>query len=259
MNELQTISNVKCYIDEKGIVQLNLEDVAKGLGFTQSKRNAEYVRWERVWEYLKSFGFSPEVGKEEPYIPEPMFYLLAMKADSTSAQEFQKKVAYDILPAIRKHGMYATDELLDNPDLLIQVATALKEERKKNKELTHEVKVKDQIIGELKPKADYVDKILKNPGLVTITQIAKDYGMTGQAMNELLHSKGIQYKQSGQWLLYKEYQNLGYTHSQTVEFERTGGIPGTKLNTKWTQKGRLFLYEILKKDGIVPVIEKLVA
>jgi phage antirepressor YoqD-like protein len=152
--------------------------------------------------------------------------------------------------------MYATDELLNDPDLAIKAFTALKEERERNKLLTHEVQVKTQIIGELKPKADYVDKILKNPGLMTITQIAKDYGMSGQAMNDLLHDKYVQYKQSGQWLLYQKYQDMGYTHSDTVEFERTGGIPGTKLNTKWTQKGRLFIYNLLKEDGIVPVIER---
>lgn len=184
---------------------------------------------------------------------------LVLASRKPEAKLFKRWVTHEVLPSIRKHGMYATDELLDNPDLLIQVATALKHERERNKILETENKVKAQVISELKPKADYVDKILKNPGLMTITQIAKDYGMSGQAMNDLLHNKGIQYKQSGQWLLYKEYQSAGYTHSDTVEFERTGGIPGTKLNTKWTQKGRLFIYELLKKDEILPVIEMDVA
>lgn len=115
----------------------------------------------------------------------------------------------------------------------------------------------NQIIGELKPKADYMDNILKNPGLVTITQIAKDYGMTGQAMNALLHDLGIQYKQSDQWLLYKQYSGLGYTFSQTFDITRNDGRPDIKLNTKWTQKGRLFLYELLRGNGVFPEIEKL--
>lgn len=125
--------------------------------------------------------------------------------------------------------------------------------------LTEEVNVKNQIIGELKPKADYMDKILKNTGLVTITQIAKDYGMSGQEMNSILHSLKIQYKQSGQWLLYKEYQNCGYTHSNTVDITHSDGRPDIKMNTKWTQKGRLFLYQLLKDNGILPTIEKNVA
>lgn len=126
-------------------------------------------------------------------------------------------------------------------------------------QLIEEVNVKNQLIGELKPKADYMDKILKNPGLVTITQIAKDYGMSGQEMNNILHVLKVQYKQSGQWLLYKEYQNCGYTHSNTVDITHSDGRPDVKMNTKWTQKGRLFLYQLLKDNGILPTIEKNVA
>lgn len=125
-----------------------------------------------------------------------------------------------------------------------------------NHRLTEQVNVKDQIIGELKPRADYTDKILQNKGLVTITQIAKDYGMTGQEMNQKLHELGIQYKQSGQWLLYKDYQKLGYTHSETVDITRADGRADIKMNTKWTQKGRLFIYNKLKAEEILPIIER---
>lgn len=122
--------------------------------------------------------------------------------------------------------------------------------------LTAEVSVKNQIIGELKPKADYYDEILKNPGLVTITQIAKDYGMSGKKMNDILHGLGIQYKQSGQWLLYDKYSKNGYTHSETVDIVRSDGRRDVKMNTKWKQKGRIFLYNMLKEKGIVPMIEQ---
>lgn len=122
--------------------------------------------------------------------------------------------------------------------------------------LTAEVSVKNQIIGELKPKADYYDEILKNPGLVTITQIAKDYGMSGKKMNDILHDLGIQYKQSGQWLLYDKYSKNGYTHSETVDIVRSDGRRDVKMNTKWKQKGRIFLYNMLKDKGIVPMIEQ---
>lgn len=122
--------------------------------------------------------------------------------------------------------------------------------------LTAEVNVKNQIIGELKPKADYYDEILKNPGLVTITQIAKDYGMSGKKMNDILHDLGIQYKQSGQRLLYDKYSKNGYTHSETVDIVRSDGRRDVKMNTKWKQKGRIFLYNMLKGKGIVPMIEQ---
>src|SRR5699024_5027003 len=100
------------------------------------------------------------------------------------------------------------------------------------------------------------DRILKNKGLVTISQISKDYGMSAQAMNKKLHEFGVQYKQSNQWLLYSKYQDKGYTHSNTVDIIKKDGTPDVKMNTKWTQKGRLFLYELLKENDIVPVIEK---
>lgn len=125
-----------------------------------------------------------------------------------------------------------------------------------NQKLIEEVNVKDQVIGELKPKADYTDKILQNKGLVTITQIAKDYGMSGTEMNRKLHDLGIQFRQSGQWLLYSRYHGLGYTHSETVDIVRADGRPDVKMNTKWTQKGRLFLYDKLKDAGVIPVIER---
>ena len=125
------------------------------------------------------------------------------------------------------------------------------------KQLETTVVAKDQMIGELKPKADYTDMILQNKGLVTMTQIAKDYGMSAREMNQTLHAMGIQYKQSGQWLLYSQYHGLGYTHSETVNIVRNYGSPDVKMITKWTQKGRLFIYDSLKKSGIFPVIEQL--
>lgn len=113
-----------------------------------------------------------------------------------------------------------------------------------------------QLIGELKPKADYTDRILQSKSLVTITQIAKDYGMSGAAMNEKLHALGVIYKLGGQWLLYSKYQAKGYTHSETVGITHKDGSDDVRMNTKWTQKGRLFLYGFLKKHGILPVIEQ---
>lgn len=116
--------------------------------------------------------------------------------------------------------------------------------------------IKDQQIAELKPKADYMDMILKNKSLLTITQIAKDYGMSGNAMNKILRQLGVQYKQSGQWFLYSKYHHLGYTSSETVDIVRSDGKRDVKMNTKWTLKGRIFLYKLLKEEGVLPMIEK---
>lgn len=116
--------------------------------------------------------------------------------------------------------------------------------------------IKDQQIAELKPKADYMDMIVNNKSLVTITQIAKDYGMSAKQMNHILNTLGVQYKQSGQWLLYAKYHHLGYTSSETVDIVRSDGKRDVKMNTKWTLKGRIFLYKLLKEEGVLPMIEK---
>ena len=100
------IGNVHAYLDTEGTVWLNAEDVARGLGFVESKDCKEYVRWRTINGYLKDFGFSQEVAKEN-YIPENMFYRLAMKANNSVAEKFQGKVADEILPAIRKTGSYS--------------------------------------------------------------------------------------------------------------------------------------------------------
>lgn len=139
---------------------------------------------------------------------------------------------------------------------ILEAQKTIEELTGERQRLVEEVNVKNQVIGELKPKADYTDKILKNSGLVTITQIAKDYGMSAIEMNRKLHELGIQFKQSDQWLLYSKYHGLGYTHSETVDIVRAGGRLDVKMNTKWTQKGRLFLYNKLKESGIIPVIER---
>ena len=136
------------------------------------------------------------------------------------------------------------------------MARALKIAEGKLNVLQLENSQQKQIIGELKPKADYLDTILQNKGLVTITAIAKDYGMSGEKMNEKLHDLGVQYNQSKQWFLYSKYHNQGYTHSETIDLTHRDGTRFVKMNTKWTQKGRLFLYELLKKNGIVPTIER---
>ena len=136
------------------------------------------------------------------------------------------------------------------------MARALKYAEQKLSVLQLENTQQKQIIGELKPKADYLDKILQSKALVTITAIAKDYGMSAKELNKKLHNLKIQFKQGHQWFLYSKYHDCGYTHSETIEYKHKDGTLDTTMNTKWTQKGRLFLYDILKKNGIVPIIEK---
>ena len=190
------------------------------------------------------------------FINESNLYKVIFQSRKPEAEKFTEWVTSEVLPSIRKNGMYATDELLDNPDLAIRIFEQLKQEREEKKKLELENEKQNQLIGELKPKADYTDKILRAKGTVTINAIANDYGITAFAMNKKLHELGIQYKQGEQWLLYRKYRACGYTHSKTIHFYHKDGRPDTRMNMEWTQKGRLFLYEILKKNNIIPTIEK---
>lgn len=142
------------------------------------------------------------------------------------------------------------------PTTYKEALLALVEEVEKNEKLELENKQQKQIIMEYEPKVSYYDTILNAKGTMTITQIAKDYGMSAYEMNKKLHELGIQYKQSDTWLLYSKYAKFGYTQSKPYMYENKDGEKCTSLNTKWTQKGRLFLYEELKKNGVIPLIEK---
>lgn len=150
----------------------------------------------------------------------------------------------------------ADRKLLDVTAQMQQLTVKNEQLTEENEELHIKTIQQEHQIDRLQPLANYTAIILANPGLVTITQIAKDYGMSGQMMNQKLKELKVQYKQNGQWLLYAPYQGKGYTHSKTQEIIRTDGRRDVVMSTMWTQEGRLFIYNILKKNGIVPMIEQ---
>jgi len=186
-------------------------------------------------------------------INESGLYSLILGSKLPQAREFKRWVTSEVLPTIRKHGAYMTpakiEEVLTDPDTIIQLATQLKQEREGRL-------IAEQKVNELTPKATYYDKVLSDKSLVTITQIAKDYGMSGRAMNKKLHELKVIYKQGQTWLLYAKYQKTGWTHSETVMVPKKDGTEKAVLNTKWTQQGRLGLYELLKSNDIIPLIEQ---
>lgn len=135
------------------------------------------------------------------------------------------------------------------------MARALQIAEKELSNLRLENKVQEQQIAELKPKASYYDLVLQCKDLLSMTEIAKDYGMSAKGMNKLLHDLGVQYKQSGIWFLYSKYQSNGYTQTKTQNYSKPDGSQGVTTHTYWTQKGRLFIYELLKANEILPMIE----
>ncbi|KAA8455275.1 phage antirepressor KilAC domain-containing protein [Weissella paramesenteroides] len=186
-------------------------------------------------------------------INESGLYSLVLSSKLPSAKKFKRWVTTDVLPDIRMHGAYLSnekiEEILMDPETIISLAKQVKDERAKNALLTQQV-------AESRPKADYYDKIMQSKSLVTITQIAKDYGWSAKQMNDKLHELGVQYKIGGQWVLYSKYQDKGYTFSHTVDITKKDGSTDVKMNTKWTQKGRLFIYNLLKENDILPTIER---
>ncbi len=185
-------------------------------------------------------------------INESGLYSLTFTSKMPKAKAFKRWVTSEVLPAIRKHSMYVIDEMLENPDLAIAALTQLKDEREKRKQFECLSLAQQQQIAEMQAKASYYDLILQNTNTVPITQIAKDYGMSGQRFNTLLHDIGVQYKFRKTWLLYQNYADCGYTQSRTYAIDDNRSV----MHTYWTQKGRLFLYDLLKSEGIYPLIEQ---
>ena len=155
------------------------------------------------------------------------------------------------------------EQLVENPDLIIEVASKLKMLRQQNTEQQKQIAIQNRQIDsltteivELQKKTDYIEVILSSKETVTITQIAQDYGMSAKAFNKVLADLKIQRKVNKQWILYTPYLNMGFVHSKTIQITHHNGTIGTVQHTEWRQKGRLFLYEELKKYNILPMIER---
>lgn len=232
------------------------KDVAEILGYSNT-RDALAKRVDAE-DKLDGVAICDSIGREQTpvLINESGLYSLILSSKLPNAKRFKHWVTSEVLPSIRKHGVYAIDELLANPDMLISALQELKAERERIKALEQDIAVKNQQIVEMKPKASYYDVVLNCKDLVAISVIAKDYGWSAKKMNKYLHKKGVQFKQGAIWLLYQDYAELGYTSTKTHSYNGNDGTIHTKPHTYWTQKGRLFIYELLKSDGIVPLIEQ---
>ncbi|HDH5864354.1 phage antirepressor KilAC domain-containing protein [Staphylococcus aureus] len=220
-------------------------NVAETLGYTNPRKAIRDHAKERgvtIRSVIDSLGRN----QNKKFIDEGNLYRLISRSKLPQAEQFEEWVFDDVLPAIRKHGIYATDNVientLNNPDYIITVLTEYKKEKEQNLLLQQE-------IGELKPKADYVDEILKSTGTLATTQIAADYGISAQKLNKLLHEARLQRKVNKQWVLYSEHMGKSYTESDTIPIVRSDGREDTVLQTRWTQKGRLKIHEIMTEFG----------
>lgn len=210
MNEIMTIGGVSCY-EKDGTAYLNLEAVAKGLGFTRIAASGnEVVMWSRVEGYLNDLGV--HTCAHDGFIPENIFYRLAMKAKNETAEKFQALVADEIIPSIRKHGAYMTPETLQeailNPDYLLRIVTALKDETDKRKALeaaNARLTVDNQI---MQPKADYFDELVERNTLTNFRETAKMLEITQKKLVSFLLEKKYLYRdKKGKLMPYAEKNN----------------------------------------------------
>lgn len=236
-------------------VNENQEPIVNGRELHEALQiKTEYKKW---FERMKEYGFTENIdfarvtqkchtlGGEQEIVNHAIKLDMAKEIAMIQRNEKGKEV---------RQYFIQVEKDFNSPEKIM--ARALKIAENKLNVLQLENTQQKQLIGELKPKADYLDQILQSKALVTITAIAKDYGMSAKAFNKKLHELKVQFKQGHQWFLYRDYHNCGYTHSETVEYTHSNGRKDVTMNTKWTQKGRLFLYELLKKNGIIPMIER---
>ena len=264
-NNIEIFNNSKFgsirVIEKDGKVWFVGIDVAEVLGYRNPRKT---ISTKIKGEHKGVTTADTPGGKQQvTIIDEPALYKLAFSSKLDSAEEFTDWVVSDVLPSIRKTGAYMTpdtiEKMIANPDFSIKLLEELKEQQELNAELEKEnnmLVIKNEFLetdAEInKPKVDYHDMVLNSDELVSATIIAKDYGKSAVWLNKKLHDLGIIYKKSGQWVLYDKYAEEGYCHSKTDLI--TNGI--TMTHVYWTQKGRLFIYETLKDNGILPLIER---
>ena len=257
MTELQLFTNTEFgpvrTLEENGQILFCAKDVAVNLGYGNVA--------DAIQKHCKGIAKrdTPTNGgiQSMTFIPESDVYRLIMRSKLPAAQRFERWVVEEILPTIRKYGIYATGETLEtlirDPQFGIRLLSELQTEREQRKAAEEEREHQKRVIFELEPKARYCDLVLQSKTLVPVSMIAKDYGLSVMKFILLLHELGVQYRMAETWLLYQKYADQGYAHSQTHVLDNGTTI----VTTCWTPKGRLSLYRLLKEQaGVLPVIER---
>lgn len=248
-----------------------LADVCNALGLKQG-----HVRERLDDGVVSTEPIYDSLGRQQVanFVNEDGLYDVILDSRKAEARRFRKWVTSEVLPSIRRHGAYMTENAIERavtePDFLIRLATEIKKERELRSRAEHTCRVQQETIilldtkvsglerevDSMKEKVSYLDIILATNNSVLVTQIAQDYGESPVRFNRRLREMGIQYSRGKQWILYAPYKDCGYVTSETYLIRHRNGTEEVRMNTKWTQKGRRFLYEKLKGVGIIPVIER---
>lgn len=256
MNEMKIFENeafgeIRTLETDDGKALFCGADIANALGYSNPRKAlADHCKGVTKCDTLTKGG-----KQSLSFIPEGDVYRLIAHSKLPNAVKFESWVFDEVLPTIRKNGAYALRDSYQIEDP-IERAKRWIEEQQEKKQLQLTVSVQNQQIAELQPKASYYDVVLNCKDLMSITEIAKDYGKSAKWMNNYLHERGIQFKQAGIWLLYAKYADKWYTSTKTQTYNGYDGTVHSKVHTYWTQAGRLFLYDLLKADGILPIVER---
>lgn len=238
-------------------------DVCKALGIDQTSTRRLDDDEKNTLRLTQGIPGNPNV----TVVNEPGLYTLVLGSRKPEAKAFKRWITHEVIPDIRQYGMYATNDFLDkalgNPDNWIRMLTEYSAVKKENETLKLKTVEQKEVIESqnnqitlMKPKASYYDLVLQTKNAVNITTIAKDYGLSAVTLNKKLHDYGVQYKQGGTWLLYQQHADKGYTKTKTGVYTNKAGEEYASVHTQWTQKGRMFIYEILKEHGILPKMEE---
>lgn len=252
MNEIMNISGIECF-EKDGTAYLKLETVARGLGFTQiAKSGNEVVRWERVHKYLEELGV-PTCG-DDGFIPENIFYRLAMKAKNEAAERFQAKIADEVIPSIRKHGAYMTENIIDkmisSPEFGIKLLTELKEEKERRKAVEEQNSKLALENEEMKPKAEFYDTVAESSTTFEVGVVAKilNFGIGRNKLFKFLRNEGILNPDN---IPYQQYVDAGYFKVVEMPYGKLNGDTLVGKKTVVYQKGIDYIRKLLIKKGKV--------
>ena len=247
-----------------GEPMLCLADVCKVLDLTNPSRVKQRLKPKGITEmYTLTNGGNQKL----LFIDQPNVYRAVFQSKKPEAEIISDWVVEEVLPSIFETGSYSLhpqdNYMLQAPKTYAEALRALADETEKtealqaaNKALESQVVVKDQQIAVMQPKASYFDVVINSPDLITTRAIAKDYGWSPQDLNKFLNNLGIQYFSGNRWYLYQQYADKGYTGTKRHAHPESDGLIHTSEHMYWTQKGRLFIYDTLKAQGIVPTMER---
>ena len=270
MNEIQVFSNEKFgqvrTVMQDGEPWFVAADVCKALEIGNTAQAAS-----KLDDDEKGIISNDTLGGRQNMLAvnEPGLYSLVLGSRKKEAKDFKRWITHEVIPTIRKTGGYVKDSEVfiqnylpfadDTTKQLFRLTLDVVD--KQNKQIADQQKElaeKSAAIEEMTPKASYYDIVINSPDLIPITIIAKDYGKSGTWLNRKLNEKGVQYRREKTWVLYNQYADKGYVGTKTYAYsgKAYGAEKHVSINTFWTQRGRLFIYELLKGEGILPIVER---